>query len=822
VISQDPVSPSRLNAKVPRDLETICLKCLHKQPHRRYATGAALAEDIDRFLRGEVIAARPESSFKRLVREVRRRPVLAMATLSLVALLGGGLWLISQRAADERVAKAERETTDRTASDDLREMARELKDSRWAEARTALERAKGRLGDHGSPELHRLLEQGSRDLALAAQVEKIRLDSLRYLQASPLRTAEQFEEAFRTAGLGQVSDDPQLVADRVRASNICNALLGALDHWSVRTADLRRMEWVLAVARKADPDPSSWRDRARDRAVRVDQAALLKVIQTAPVADRNVPLLLALAGSLRQDSPHRLPFLKRIQQEHCGDFWANFTLGEAMTHGNPVEASRYFQAAVSIRPDLAFCYSKLGWSLFLSDMTEDAVTAFQKAVELDPMDVPTQHILATALAILGQHEGALAHLRVAIAANPTESSLHRDLGRIPEHKGRHADALVEYRKASLNPNDKHAQDLLRVLLVRLGKGEEARRTWREALDAGPLSYEEWCGYTEFCLFLGQEDEYRRARRRLLEHFSASTDPPVAARTARACLLLSASEDELRRIVPLAERAVAADRSKYPWKRHYFLLAQGLAEYRQSCFARAISAMRSKEVDGLGPAFRLILAMSLHQSGHVAEGRQAFAAAITAHDWRADESPDPSNWVYHVLRREAEGMILPNLQALLDGRDQPRDNDERLALLGVCQATNRSVALARLYADIFLADPRLAEDLSAGHRRNAARAAAMAGCGLSQDSAGLDQQQRKRWREQARQWLRADLAAWNRLLAEGLTKSRDQVRQALPLWRFDSALSGLREPSELEKLSADERKDCLALWREVGEVLARTR
>src|SRR4029077_20593278 len=67
VIAQDPLAPSRLNAKVPRDLETICLKCLRKDARHRYAAAAMLAEDLRRFLRGEAIAARPESTFKRLV-----------------------------------------------------------------------------------------------------------------------------------------------------------------------------------------------------------------------------------------------------------------------------------------------------------------------------------------------------------------------------------------------------------------------------------------------------------------------------------------------------------------------------------------------------------------------------------------------------------------------------------------------------------------------------------------------------------------------------------------------------------------------------------
>ncbi len=114
VRDRPPEPPSKKSQGTPRDLEIICLKCLDKQPRRRYLSAQALAEDLGRYVAGEAILARPVGAFERAVKWARRKPAIA-ALLGLVALvtatgLGGVVW--EWRAAVEARNLADARTTD--------------------------------------------------------------------------------------------------------------------------------------------------------------------------------------------------------------------------------------------------------------------------------------------------------------------------------------------------------------------------------------------------------------------------------------------------------------------------------------------------------------------------------------------------------------------------------------------------------------------------------------------------------------------------------------------------------------------------------------
>jgi serine/threonine protein kinase len=141
VCEEEPVPPARLRPGLSRDLDTICLKCLHKEPHRRYPSAAALADDLRRFLASEPIAARPISPGERAYRWCRRRPtVAALAAALALSLVGGIAGIAGQWYRAEREAGSARTQRDDAIA------ARQIAEADFRKARVLMDNYL-RLGD---------------------------------------------------------------------------------------------------------------------------------------------------------------------------------------------------------------------------------------------------------------------------------------------------------------------------------------------------------------------------------------------------------------------------------------------------------------------------------------------------------------------------------------------------------------------------------------------------------------------------------------------------------------------------------------------------
>ena len=815
VLSDDPVPPSRLRTKIPRDLETICLKCLEKDAARRYATAAALADDLGRFQRGEPILARPVGWIARAIKLARRRPaevmVLAMGTCAAPTVLAVIIWVATDRAASARAINA-----------DLDEAVRLQEAASWAQANAAIERARLRL-DNGGPETTRArLRQIARDADLVPRLEAIRIshaynkgDFLQFEQAG-----RAYEAAFQEFGFS--SGPADIVGARVRESHIHAALIDALYDWAGCAADKAKVRWLLDVAGAAQPDPTGWRARALDAQMIKSQDAVRVLASDPALASQPVSLQLVVANSVSRANRDPSPILLRTLRAHPNDLWVILALGDHNWHlDNFTEAIRYYQAAAAVRPDVALGHFDLGLALAAAERPVEAIDEYQEALRVGGNADVFRVNLAAAYSMAAQHQEAcrefdLVLKQIAQQHPPKAARYEGAYAYSLMMVGRDAEAADwAIRAVSMEPDLVVAPTPAHAVLLHAQRWDQILLAWGAWLRTDAASKEEawWRGYAELALFSGNIAEYRRACSEELKRFGNANDPLVCEGIGRACLLVDPPKEVLQAAAALLDRTLAGEQRERTWRYPYFMFSKGLAELRAGHTESSLAIMQGPAATALPPAPKLIAALAQARLGHSGPALATLAEAELAFDWSPYKADSREAWVLHVLRREAERAILPELPRFLSGGYQPQDDMERLAMCGECQFRELYAARARLLQQVIDAHPELAAQL----RPTAMTSAALAGGGAAKDTPVPSDSEREHWRSQARTWMREELTLAGPRDAEHTGQSVATAKAALAAWLATPELGCVRDPAALSVLPAAEQQEWTALWEQVRKL-----
>jgi len=422
-IAEDEPAPVRkLNATAPRDLETVLLKAMAKEPGGRYATAKDMADELRRFLEDKPIKARRPSLLDQSAKLARRHGAAVVTGLGgllvAVAILAAGIgWIASDRTA-------RLEVTEREVNRALDEAALLQAQAKWPEALEIAKRAEGILAAGASEDLRRRVWEVRNDVAMVLRLEEVWMPHEARVGAADLfspQLAAAYANAFREFGIDVEFLEPSVAAARIRARKIRLELALALDLWArahLGSSQECDSTWrrLVAVARAADPD--EWRNRMREALEHRDDKALNELADSAQSSDLPMQTLSLLITNPRLDTKRQLSLLRQAQQAHPDNFQINFQLAWGLDFAPPPnqnqdEAIRFYTAALALRPRNASTCFWLANALGARGRADEQIAYYRKAVALDPNFLRAFWALSYTLLARGRRDEAIAVLRKA-------------------------------------------------------------------------------------------------------------------------------------------------------------------------------------------------------------------------------------------------------------------------------------------------------------------------------------------------------------------------------------------------------------------------
>ncbi len=812
----EPRPPRALDTAIPQDVETIVLNAMAKNPAERYATMAELANDLRRWLEDKPIQAKRPTLIQRTRKWVRRHQAAVRAGIAvlLLALVVGGAALWREQQQRDAVERAVVGSLERAES--LQEQ------ERWEEALGVLAVAEAQLEGHGLGTLRERVKQRARDVEMLKRLEEARL------QVDPSDLADsdrRFAAAFEWYGIDLVGSDPQEAAQCVQASAICTDLILGLDEWACVVRSHPHGLNLLKVANLADENP--WRLRWRTGVLRGDWTALEKLAAEDFISDQSRTSLLLvtrtlLNAGLDAGAPEQL--LRRAQERWPADFWINLQLSRVLHQKEKpediAEAVGFCRTALALRPRSAFVYNDLGVVLYDLGKKVEAEAMYRKAIDLLPNYAEPYANLGRLFREIGRLTEAESAWRTALGLDWSNKAnladAHSQLGSFLYEQGRFDEAMAECRIAiDLNRNNASAHANLGRILDAKGQLDEAIKEHREAIrlvkrfPKGRISFKDVAIiHNNLGAALSHKGRLHEAIAEFREAIRIDKDYAVAHNNLGSSLCDKGQFDdamaELREAIRL--------KKDYPDAHNLLgiaLASKGQLDAAIAEFRDTIQIRKNYE-----PAY-INLGRALMLKGQFLQAVEQLSRGLEL----GTQNPHwPHRAAAQALLQKAESMlkIQTKLPKILRDEAQPADAAERIAVARMCEYKRLYFASFRFYADAFAEQPQLADDLTAGHRYNAACAAALAGCGQGEDAAKLNDADRNRLRRQALHWLRDDLVGKAALTDKRPAEAPAVVRQ-LHHWLQDTALAGVRGTEALAKLPETERAEWSKLWQDVARL-----